>query len=1137
MSARARRRPGRGDRPMRVLVLGSGALKIGEAGEFDYSGSQAIKALKEEGVEVWLVNPNIATIQTSPGLADRIFLLPVTPHFVSRVIALGKPDGILLSFGGQTALNCGLALHRDGVLRRHRVRVLGTPIAAIEKTEDRAVFARALRSIGVDVPRSGAAGNVSAVLHEARRIGYPVMMRTAFTLGGRGSGIARTEGDLRRMATEAFTTSPQVLVEEDLTGWKEVEYEVVRDAADNCITVCNMENVDPLGVHTGESIVVAPSQTLTDEEYFSLRALAFKVIRHFGIVGECNIQFALDPRSNGYRVIEVNARLSRSSALASKATGYPLARIAAKLALGHLLPDLKNSMNDTTTACFEPALDYMVVKMPKWDLEKFQGASHFIGSEMKSVGEVMAIGRSFEEALQKGCRMLGDGIRGLVGNDFNIRQSLKDVSQPTPRRVFALAEALSRGRTVADLHASTGIDPWFLEKMKRIVTLRARIEAAGRRRGALEAGLLRLVKQAGFSDDQIAAFTGRTPAAVARRRMAAGVVPVVKQIDTLAAEWPVKTNYLYTTYHGTEDDLVPADGERKVLVLGSGAYRIGSSVEFDWCCVSATEALRRLGYSPIVINCNPETVSTDYDMGHTLYFEELTFERIHDVCMKERPLGILLAFGGQIPNNHALACSAAGIPVFGTHPKDIDRAEDRHKFSSLLDRLGVPQPAWAEVTSQREARRFAGRVGYPVLVRPSYVLSGAAMRIASDGTALLAALKGAAEVSRRHPVVLSKFIEGAKELEADAVAAQGRILAVAVTEHVENAGVHSGDATVVLPPQKIYLETVRRIRSITAELARALRITGPFNVQFLAVDNQVMVIECNLRASRSFPFISKVSGVDFVDLATRAMMGAEVRPVPASLLDLGHIGVKAPQFSFSRIKGADPALRVEMASTGEVACLGEDLPDAFLKAILAAGFKPPTRKQVLLTIGSLRDKTKFLPSARVLHDLGFTLYATRHTSRFLEEQGVPNVRLYKIHERRKPSLLDYITPNRLDLIINVPAGYDRKELTDGYIIRRRATDVGIPLITNLQLAELFVKSIASTRWEDLKVEPYDRYVGPAAGWKGSGAGEIEGPAFVRGAGRAEDAGAGREGGSAPAPARKPARRKVRVEPLAQAVLA
>jgi carbamoyl-phosphate synthase large subunit len=734
-------------------------------------------------------------------------------------------------------------------------------------------------------------------------------------------------------------------------------------------------------------------------------------------------------------------------------------------------------MNDTTTACFEPALDYMVVKMPKWDLDKFQGASHFIGSEMKSVGEVMAIGRSFEEALQKGCRMLGDGIRGLVGNDFNIRQSLQDVSQPTPRRVFALAEALSRGRTVADLHASTGIDPWFLEKMKRIVTLRARIEAAGRRRGALESGLLRLVKQAGFSDDQIAAFTGRTTAAVARRRMAAGVVPVVKQIDTLAAEWPVKTNYLYTTYHGTEDDLAPADGERKVLVLGSGAYRIGSSVEFDWCCVSAAAALRRQGYAPIVLNCNPETVSTDYDLGHTLYFEELTIERLLDVWRKERPLGILLAFGGQVPNNLALACEAARLPVFGTQPRDIDRAEDRHKFSSLLDRLGVPQPPWAEVGSSREARRFAARVGCPVLVRPSYVLSGAAMRIASDAAALGLALRGAAEVSRRHPVVISKFVEGAKELESDAVAAQGRMLAIAVTEHVENAGVHSGDATVVLPPQKIYLETVRRIRQITARLARALNITGPFNVQFLAIDNEVMVIECNLRASRSFPFISKVGGIDFVDLATKAMMGEEVQPIATSLQDLDYVGVKAPQFSFSRIKGADPALRVEMASTGEVACLGEDLPEAFLKAALAAGFKMPERRQVLLSIGSLRDKTRFLPSARTLTGMGFTLYATRNTSRFLEDNGVVNIRLYKIHERRRPSLLEYIVPGRLDLIINIPAGYDRRELTDGYIIRRKAIDFGIPLITNLQLAELFVKSIALKGWKDLKPEAYDHYVG------------------------------------------------------------
>jgi carbamoyl-phosphate synthase large subunit len=1075
-----RRRGARSGAPMRVLVLGSGALKIGEAGEFDYSGSQAIKALKEEGVEVWLINPNIATIQTSPGLADRIFLLPVTPRFVSEVIALGRPDGILLSFGGQTALNCGLALHRQGVLRRHRVKVLGTPVDAIEKTEDREVFARELKAIDVKVPRSGAARGTAAALRVAARIGYPVMMRTAFTLGGRGSGIARNEADLKRMADEAFTTSPQVLIEEDLTGWKEVEYEVVRDAADNCITVCNMENMDPLGIHTGESIVVAPSQTLTDEEYFLLRALAFKVIRHFGIVGECNIQFALDPRSQEYRVIEVNARLSRSSALASKATGYPLARIAAKLALGHRLPSLKNSMNETTTACFEPALDYLVVKMPKWDLDKFRGASHFIGSEMKSVGEVMAIGRSFEEALQKGCRMLGDNVQGLVGNDFNIRQSLEDVSRPTPRRVFALAEDLGRGRSVDELSRRTGIDAWFLEKMRRIVNLRDALVRGSRARRPLRADRLLEAKQAGFSDSQIARLTARRPIEIARLRESRGVAPVVKQIDTLAAEWPVRTNYLYLTYHGTEDDLLPGDSARKVLVLGSGAYRIGSSVEFDWCCVSATESLRRMGYSPIVVNCNPETVSTDYDMGHTLYFEELTFERIRDIWVKEKPLGVLLAFGGQIPNNLALACAAGGIAVFGTQPKDIDRAEDRHKFSTLLDRIGVPQPDWLEVTSRREAGRFASRVGYPVLVRPSYVLSGAAMRIASDRGELNTALKGAAEVSRAHPVVISKFIEGAKELEADAVASQGRLLAVAVTEHIENAGVHSGDATVVLPPQKIYLETVRRIRTITAELARALRITGPFNVQFLAVDNEVMVIECNLRASRSFPFISKVSGVDFVDLATRSMMGAEVRPVPASLLDLDYVGVKAPQFSFSRIKGADPALRVEMASTGEVACLGEDLPEAFLKAILAAGFRLPERKQVLLTIGSLPDKTRFLPSARLLHRMGFTLYATRHTSRFLEDQGVPNVRLYKIHERRQPSLLDYISPDRLDLIINVPSGYDRKELTDGYIIRRRATDVGIPLITNLQLAELLVRSIASKRWDDLKAEPYDRYVGKHA---------------------------------------------------------
>jgi len=1058
-------------RPMRILLLGSGALKIGEAGEFDYSGSQAIKAFKEEGAEVWLINPNIATIQTSPGLADRIFLLPVEPGFVTRVIKEARPDGIALSFGGQTALNCGLELHRRGVLRRHGVKVLGSPISAIEETEDRQRFAQALRSIGLQVPRSAAARDVDAAVRIARRIGYPVMMRAGFSLGGRGSGIARTEAELRQRAAEAFAASPQILIEEDLTGWKEVEYEVVRDAADNCITVCNMENVDPLGIHTGESIVVAPSQTLTDREYFMLRDIAFKAIRHFGIVGECNIQYALDPRSAQYRIIEVNARLSRSSALASKATGYPLARIAAKLALGRTLPDLKNSMNDTTTACFEPALDYLVVKMPKWDLDKFRGASHFIGSEMKSVGEVMAIGRTFEEALQKGCRMLGDNIAGLTGNDFNIRQSLQDLSRPTPRRVFALAEALRGGRSVADLAQKTGIDPWFLAKMARVVALGKEIAAA-----ALSDDLLRRAKESGFSDAQIARLTGATIADIDARRRRAGIVPAVKQIDTLAAEWPVRTNYLYLTYQGREDDVVPRDGEQRVMILGSGAYRIGSSVEFDWCCVSAAAALRRLGYAPIVVNCNPETVSTDYDMGHTLYFEELTFERIHDIWRKEKPKGILLAFGGQVPNNLALECARAGIPVFGTQPRDIDRAEDRHKFSSLLDRLGVPQPPWVEVASRREARRFAAGAGYPVLVRPSYVLSGAAMRIAADGAALDTALRGAAEVSSEHPVVLSKFIEGAKELEADAVAARGRLLAVAVTEHVENAGVHSGDATVVFPPQKIYLETVRRLRGITARLAEALNITGPFNVQFLAIDNEVLVIECNLRASRSFPFISKVSGFDFIDLATRAMMGEEVPPVPSSLLDLDYVGVKAPQFSFSRIKGADPALRVEMASTGEVACLGRDLPEAFLKAILSAGFRMPERRQVLLSIGSERDKVRFLPSARALVEMGYTIHATRGTSRFLGGYRVPNVRLYKIQERRSPSLLDSLAPGKADLVINIPLGYDRKELTDGYIIRRRAIDFGIPLITNIQVAELLVKSLATKTLADLEPRPYDDYV-------------------------------------------------------------
>ncbi|MEE8111560.1 MAG: carbamoyl-phosphate synthase (glutamine-hydrolyzing) large subunit [Acidobacteriota bacterium] len=1059
----------------RVLVLGSGALKIGEAGEFDYSGSQAIQALKEEGFEVWLVNPNIATIQTTPDLADRIFLLPVDPRFVAKILARGRLDGILLSFGGQTALNCGLALHRSGALKRNGVKVLGTPVDSIRRTEDRALFRKEILAAGLKVPWSLPVRNLREARAAARRIGYPVRTRTAFSLGGFGSGLAHDEKELARLISAGLSSSPQAVVEEDLSGWKEIEYEVVRDSSDNCIAVCNMENLDPMGIHTGESIVVAPSQTLTNREYFRLRDIAFQVIRRFRIVGECNIQYALDPDSSDYRIIEVNARLSRSSALASKATGYPLARIAAKLAVGYSLPELKNSMNDATTACFEPALDYLVVKIPKWDLAKFDRALPVLGSEMKSIGEVMAIGRNFEEALQKGCRMLDDGISGLVGNSLPRGVKGLGAVKPTPWRIFALAEAIGRGARLDDLSRRTGIDPWFLQRIASICKVENSLKKTA---WPLRRDLLEVAKETGFSDPQIAGLVNRKAGEIRSLRDRLGVHPVVKQIDTLAAEYPVRTNYLYVTYHGRKDDLQPVSGNRKVVIPGSGPYRIGSSVEFDWCCVSAARALQRMGYDPVVVNCNPETVSTDYDSGHTLYFEELTPERIFDIWEKEMPLGILLAFGGQIPNRLAMECHRRGIRVFGTDPRDIDRAEDRKKFSALMDRLGVSQPPWIQATTVNQARRFARRVGYPVLVRPSYVLSGSAMRVAADAGQLGRFLAEAAVVSPQHPVVVSKFIVGAKELEADAVARAGSVLAMAVMEHVENAGVHSGDATVVFPPQKTYLETVRRIQEVSGRIAEALRITGPFNIQFLAVDNQVMVIECNLRTSRSFPFVSKVSGVDLVDLATRAMMGERVEPLAWSMLDLDYVGVKAPQFSYSRIKGADPVPHVEMASTGEVACLGNDLPEAFLKALLATGFHMPRRRHVLLSIGTMQDKARFLDSARLLHRLRYRIHATRNTSRFLESQGIPSVRLYKIHERRKPSLLEHIQPGKLDLIINIPRNTGRQEVSDGYVIRRQAADFGIPLVTNLQLAELLVKALSQKKWEDLLVKSWDEYVRP-----------------------------------------------------------
>jgi carbamoyl-phosphate synthase large subunit len=1062
-------------KPRKVLILGSGALKIGEAGEFDYSGSQAIKALKEEGLEVILINPNIATIQTSEGMADRVYFLPVVPDFVEKVIARERPQALLLSFGGQTALNCGVALWKSGVLRRAGLPVLGTPVEAIERTEDRKLFNRALAEIGLKTPRGIAVRTVEAGLRAAAAVGYPVMARVAYALGGKGSGIAYTPRELKDTLRKAFTAAPQVLVEEYLDGWKEIEYEVVRDRADNCVTVCNMENFDPMGIHTGESIVIAPSQTLTNEEYHRLRAIAIKAIRHLGIVGECNIQYALNPRDGDYRVIEVNARLSRSSALASKATGYPLAFVAAKLALGHTLPDLPNSITKVTSACFEPALDYLVVKIPRWDLKKFGRVSKKIGSEMKSVGEVMAVGRSFEEAIQKAARMLQVGVYGLVANEnYSFRSLEKELRQPTDERLFGIAEALKKGFSVDRIHALTRIDRWFLHKIKSVVDCEARLR--GRRLGAVPEDLLREAKAKGFSDKQIALLTGSTELRVRKRRKDARIVPAVKQIDTLAAEYPARTNYLYVTYNGREDDVPFRDGrgtKGKVMVLGSGSYSIGSSVEFDWCCVNAALALKKLGYATIMVNYNPETVSTDYDICDRLYFDELSFERVLDIYEKERPLGVLMSMGGQIPNNIALRCHQAGINVLGTPPANIDRAENRFKFSRLLDEIGVDQPEWRELRSVGEAKRFAKTIGYPVLIRPSYVLSGAAMSIVFDEGYLDRYLQKASRVSPEYPVVISKFIENAKEIELDAVADRGRVVASAIVEHVENAGVHSGDATMVLPPQKLYIETIRRVREIGREIARALEITGPFNIQFIAKDNAIKVIECNLRASRSFPFVSKVARTNFVELAVAAVMGEPVRGVKTTL-DLNYVGVKAPQFSFSRLKGADPVLGVEMASTGEVACLGEDVHEAYLKAILSTGFTLP-RKNILLTIGGEESKSRFLGAARTLAGLGYRIFATEKTSAYFKENGIPNTRLFKVHENRRPNIRDSIAGRKIDLVISVPNPAKRVEFNSAYKLRRLAVDFSIPILTNLQAADLFVQALAAKKPADLPIKHWAEY--------------------------------------------------------------
>jgi carbamoyl-phosphate synthase large subunit len=1063
------------DKPKKVLVLGSGGLKIGQAGEFDYSGSQALKALREEGIRTVLINPNIATIQTSEGMADATYFLPVTPEFVKQVIEKEKPDGLLLSFGGQTALNCGVALDRDGTLYKNGVRVLGTPVKAIEDTEDRERFVNRLNEIGAKSPRSIAVTDTDAALKAAEEIGYPVMVRAAYALGGAGSGICRNEGDIRRRCDRAFSktneigSAPQALVEEWLGGWKEIEYEVVRDAFDNCITVCNMENFDPLGIHTGESIVVAPSQTLTDSEYHKLRRIAIDVIRHLGILGECNIQYALDPDSEDYRIIEVNARLSRSSALASKATGYPLAFVAAKLALGYSLVDIENRITRVTKSCFEPALDYCVVKVPRWDLAKFKNVDVRLGSEMKSVGEVMSIGRSFEEALQKALRMIGIGAPGLSADDSlcgsgaaNIKEALQ---RPTDRRVFIVYRALMEGWSVDRIHRLTKIDRWFLHKIANALEAEQMLRAAQK----IDRDLLARAKKLGFSDARIGEFTGLGEMDVRSLREEYRIRPAVKQIDTLAAEYPAKTNYLYMTYGAAGsgnagaaivDDVAPSG--RGVMVLGSGAYRIGSSVEFDWCCVNAAETARKLGRYSIMVNCNPETVSTDYDMCDRLYFEELTLERILDIYERERPDGIILSMGGQIPNNLATKLYTAGALIYGTSPQSIDMAEDRNKFSALLDRLEIEQPAWKELTDLDSAKAFAAEAGYPVLIRPSYVLSGAAMNVAWDDVSLKKFLSLAADVSPEHPVVISKFVENSKEIEIDAVAKRGEIVFHAITEHIENAGVHSGDATVVLPAQRLYIETIRKIRRISEEIARALDITGPFNIQFLAQRNRVRVIECNLRASRSFPFCSKISRVNMIEMAVKAMLDEHVETPPVSALDLRWVGVKAAQFSFSRLHGADPVTGVEMASTGEVGCIGTDLSDAFLKSLLSVGYRIP-KKRILLSTGPIEDKLNFLDSARKLVEMGYELFASRGTAKFLSGNGVPIAALNWPLESREPNIAGFIKRREIDMIINIPKNNRETELKNDYIIRRMAVDFDIPLFTNIKVAREFIDALAYNR--------------------------------------------------------------------------
>jgi carbamoyl-phosphate synthase large subunit len=1066
----------------KVIVLGSGALKIGEAGEFDYSGSQALKALREEGIKTVLINPNIATVQTSEGIADIIYFLPVTPYFVEKVLEKEKPDGILLSFGGQTALNCGIALHKSGALDRFNVRVLGTPVQAIINTEDRDLFIKKLDEIHVKTIRSFAVTQIDEAVKAANDLEYPVIIRAAYTLGGQGSGFCNNEAEMRKMTEKAFSYAPQLLVEKSLKGWKEVEYEVVRDCYDNCITVCNMENFDPLGIHTGESIVVAPSQTLTNSEYHILRQLAIKIIRHIGIIGECNIQYALDPCSEDYRVIEVNARLSRSSALASKATGYPLAFVAAKLSVGYGLHEIKNSITKTTSAFFEPALDYIVCKIPRWDLNKFIGVSKQIGSSMKSVGEVMAIGRTFEEVIQKGLRMIGQGMHGFVGNrDLEFGDIEKELSEPTDMRIFVIADAFAKGWSVEKIHEFTRIDPWFLYKLKRIFNLKNELETFNTL-SDLPVNLLRSAKIMGFSDFQIARSVLKNVQEhmqdglleVRELRKKLGIIPVVKQIDTLAAEYPAMTNYLYLTYSGTSNDVKYKGDHKSVIVLGSGAYRIGSSVEFDWCSVNALYAINKEGYRSVMINYNPETVSTDYDICDRLYFDELSFERVMDIIELENPHGVVISMGGQIPNNLAMRLHHHHVNILGTSALSIDNAEDRHKFSTLCDRLKIDQPRWRELTSIGESYDFVDEVGFPVLIRPSYVLSGAAMNVVSNKEEMEHYLSLAAKVSKQYPVVISEFIEQAKEIELDAVARNGELIAYAISEHVEFAGVHSGDATIVFPAQKIYFETMRRIKRISRQIAKELNISGPFNIQFLAKDNDIKVIECNLRASRSFPFVSKVLKVNLIELATQVILGKEVEKPSKSVFDLDCIGVKASQFSFSRLLKADPILGVDMASTGEVGCIGENFYEAILKSMLSVGYNYP-KKNILLSTGPMRSKVELVNSCKLLAEKGYNLFATRGTAQFLEMNGVSCTILHWPDEDKKPNTLDYLKNKMIDLVINIPKDLTKSELSNDYHIRRNAVDFNIPLITNGRLASAFITAFCKLSLDDIAIKSWDEY--------------------------------------------------------------